>query len=334
MLALLVLPQALWAVTEQTLLQDGYVSGQMTVLRGRLIQPDVFSPEHADDSSSTNLRRSLARLKQKELKHAPVRLQLGALQVSGRSDNEGRFQLPLLTGELAPGWHAVEAVPPAAPPARLFVPDPANELVLLSDVDDTVLWSEVNHKQRLLQHSLMENSLQRRGFAGTAAFYHQLLQANARPATSTVIYLSASPQQLGPPIRAFLQREQFPEGLLLLKTIARRQGDPWLDQQRYKLRVLHGLLRDLAPQRFILVGDDGEHDPEIYLQLQQRFPERIAAVLIRNVHPDRQRAAYPGQCDLAAAIVQPPSCPALSPLLLRGTPAAASLTGGTMPAAR
>lgn len=308
-LLLMVLPAL--AAPAATLLQDSYVTEQGGVIRGRLLQPAPLAPERPDDSRSTNLRRSLARLKQKEIKHAPVQLQVAGQVLSGTSDEEGRFSLPLPALNVSAGWHPLQSEPPALPPARLFVPHPANRLVLVSDVDDTVVLSEVNHKRRLLQRSLMHNSLQREGFAGTAAFYRQLLQLNAVPELSTVIYLSASPQQLGPPLRAFLQRQQFPDGLLLLKTIARRDGDPWLDQQRYKLRILEGLLRDFASPQFILIGDDGEHDPEIYRSLQQRFPERIAAVLIRRVHPDPQRQAHADQCELAAAIAQPDSCPAL-----------------------
>lgn len=53
--------------------------------------------------------------------------------------------------------------------------------------------------------------------------------------------------------------------------------------------------------KFILVGDDGEHDPEIYRTLQRKHPQRVAAIFIGKVHLDPQRKAYAGQLDLATA---------------------------------
>ena len=301
-----------------TVLLDSWVSGGQATVRGRVIEALTLRPEQIDDGKRRNMQRTLQLLRQKELRTVPVTVKLAVDPAAAReiiSDDEGRFQLQVQTGPLLAGWHALETVPPASGPARVFIPEPRNRYVLLSDVDDTVLFSEVNFKNRLLQHSLMENSLQRSSFAGTAAFYHRLSQLNTVPTLSTWFYLSASPRQLRDPIRQFLQRQGFPDGLLLLKTFAWDGGDPWLDQQLYKTQVLDQLLRDFPSQQFVLLGDDGEHDPEIYRSLEQRHPGRIAAILIRHVHPDPARVRHNGQCDLGAAIEDLSSCATLHALL-------------------
>lgn len=321
LLAMILCPVAV-AAAPVTVLLDSWVaaeSGQATI-RGRVIEAMPLRPEQADDGKRTNMRRALQLLRQKELRNVPVSVRLMAPlaespALSTVTDEEGRFTALLPAGSLLPGWHTLETVPAASGPARVFMPDARNQYVLLSDVDDTVLFSEVNYKNRLLQHSLMENSLQRMSFAGTADFYQRLNQINALPALSTWFYLSASPRQLGDPIRRFLQRQQFPDGLLLLKTFAWDGGDPWLDQQRYKSQVLEQLLQDFPSQQFVLLGDDGEHDPEIYHSLEQRYPGRVAAVLIRHVNPDPARVRYEGHCELAAAIETLSSCASLHALL-------------------
>lgn len=297
-----------------TLMSDSYVGVNGLALRGRVIEQQTFSPEAADDSSRVNMQRTLGRLRQAERRAAPVRVQFGQADVTLKTDREGRFDLTVAPGPVSPGWYPLTTQPAAAADARVFVPHPDNRFVLVSDVDDTVLWSEVNDKRRLLQHSLMENSLQRRGFAGTAAFYRSLAALDRHPAQASWFYLSASPQQLGPPIRAFMQREGLPDGVLLLKMFAWRGGDPWLDQKRYKTAVLETLLRDFPGRQFILIGDDGEHDPEIYRDLASRYPERIALTLIRRVNPDTRRVRYDSQCDLDAAQRDSKTCPALQAL--------------------
>jgi phosphatidate phosphatase APP1 len=50
--------------------------------------------------------------------------------------------------------------------------------------------------------------------------------------------------------------------------------------------------------RFVLVGDDGERDPEIYDWVRRRHPQRVEAIWIRRVHPDPRRARFAGQRDL------------------------------------
>jgi phosphatidate phosphatase APP1 len=72
-------------------------------------------------------------------------------------------------------------------------------------------------------------------------------------------------------------------------------SDPLADQVTYKTGKLESILSALPHVRFTLIGDDGEHDPEIYADIAKRFPDRIAAVWIRKVNPDPKRARIAGQ---------------------------------------
>jgi phosphatidate phosphatase APP1 len=40
---------------------------------------------------------------------------------------------------------------------------------------------------------------------------------------------------------------------------------------------------------FILIGDSGQRDPEIYLEVVKKYPKRIRVIYIRNVNPDPAR---------------------------------------------
>ena len=85
--------------------------------------------------------------------------------------------------------------------------------------------------------------------------------------------------------------------LITKKVTNDAHSEPLLDQVRYKTAHIERLLAAFPAMRFLLIGDDGEHDPEIYRDIQKRFPTRITQVMIRRVHPDPVRPRYPEQAE-------------------------------------
>ena len=53
--------------------------------------------------------------------------------------------------------------------------------------------------------------------------------------------------------------------------------------REYKLGVIDTLMRRFTERQFVLVGDSGEKDPEVYKELASRFPNQVRAILIRDV---------------------------------------------------
>lgn len=219
---------------------------------------------------------------------------------SVRTDDDGYWELasnqPLT---LKPGWHAITTEPAASSPAGLLVVDPANRLGLISDLDDTILVSDVLKKKTLLKNSLAVPAAQRTPVAGMADLYRRLLKQNPAPESAAVFYVSASPKQLTDNLRSFLAHNGFPRGVLRLKEISEASNDSLLDQRDYKRRTLAAVFMAYPTVRFALFGDDGEQDPEIYAELQAKFPAQIEGVWIRRVDPNPARSRFPGQKDVA-----------------------------------
>jgi phosphatidate phosphatase APP1 len=181
----------------------------------------------------------------------------------------------------------------------LIVPND-NVAGLISDLDDTILVSEVNSTRRLLAKTMLGNPLQREAVPGTAELYRTLAGRNPDPAAAPTFYLSASPRQLHGSIQAFLDHNGFPRGVLITKRVTNdATSEPLRDQVAYKIAKIEEILRRLPDVRFTLIGDDGERDPEVYRQIRERHPARVAAIWIRRVHPDPKRTRYPDQGDLA-----------------------------------
>jgi phosphatidate phosphatase APP1 len=120
------------------------------------------------------------------------------------------------------------------------------------------------------------------------------------PAAAPLFYLSASPRQISASIQSFLDHQAFPRGVLITKRVTNdSSGEPIADQVAYKTARIEDILARLPNVRFVLIGDDGERDPEIYQQIRARHPQRVEAVWIRRVHPDPARAVFPDQGNLA-----------------------------------
>jgi phosphatidate phosphatase APP1 len=61
-------------------------------------------------------------------------------------------------------------------------------------------------------------------------------------------------------------------------------------QESYKARTIEALFERFPARCFVLVGDSGENDPEIYGQLARRHPKQVRRVFIRNVTAEDQQA--------------------------------------------
>ena len=182
---------------------------------------------------------------------------------------------------------------------------PAEGLSIISDIDDTIKRTQVRDRREMLL-----NTFARRFEAapGMAAYYRALSQA---PGTR-FHYLSASPMQLYPALADFVRDAGFPTGSMHL-----RESTTWRtlipgddDSRAHKLGVIGRLLAEFPQRRFVLVGDSGEADPEIYAQTFRSHPRRIDSIVIRDVTgegrtSERYRATFEGIDPVRWHIVMP-----------------------------
>jgi phosphatidate phosphatase APP1 len=168
---------------------------------------------------------------------------------------------------------------------------------LISDIDDTILVSEVLSTTSLLKNSLAVPPEQRQPVAGMAELYVKMLKANQTPEASAVFYVSSTPRQLTDNLRRFLKLSGFPRGVLQLKEIGSGSGDSMGEHEAYKLRRIETIFAQFPQMKFYLFGDDGERDPEIYNAVRVNHPDRIAGVWIRRINPNPKRPVYPEQHD-------------------------------------
>jgi phosphatidate phosphatase APP1 len=166
---------------------------------------------------------------------------------------------------------------------------------VISDIDDTVVQTGSDHLLRIAGNTLLGNARTRLPFNGASAFYRALYRGvlTAGGEGNPLFFVSGSPWNLYDLFLDFFNLHEIPGGpLIFLRDWGLAENDFFPSHTRqYKLgwcRLIMDLYRDLP---FILVGDSGQMDPEIYQELVDLYPGRIRAIYIRSVSRRRGRVA-------------------------------------------
>ncbi len=287
-------------------LYTGFGTAKGVVIEGRLSEDKPRDDAAANDSAWTNFWRTTSHFTTDERKHVPVKITAFGLSWPAVTDDEGYFRVDLgaTTHPIYAGWHTVspgEGV--LGEPGQVLVVPVDNRTGIISDVDDTILKTDVTDKDEMLKNTFLLNGRQRQVVPGTKELFENILSANSHPESAPMIYLTGSPEQLYISISDFLKANSYPPGVLLAKRIndkSIRGGN--LDQAAYKSRKIEEVLQRLPWVHFTLVGDDGENDPQIYAAIRDAFPERIDAIVIRHVKDGKGHGGFDDINDLNDAI--------------------------------
>ena len=171
---------------------------------------------------------------------------------------------------------------------------PRTGLSIISDIDDTIKHSHVRNRKELLTNTFLRNF---QPVPDAAALYQSWSERGAQ-----FHYVSSSPWQLHEPLTEFIASAGFPEGSLHLRFFSLRNSrllSPFVFRPENKARSITALLQQYPQRRFILIGDSGERDPEIYAAATRRFPNQIARIFIRDItnqgaHSKRFRKVFRG----------------------------------------
>jgi hypothetical protein len=214
--------------------------------------------------------------------------------------HDGEFEIELRAEPgrpFPPGAHRVAVRIPGAVAARsvVHVVPPDAPFLVVSDLDDTVAVTHVTSKRKLLASAFLEDAETQPAVGGMAGLYRCLAQASGAGA---VAFVSGSPVQFAPRAARFLEKNGFPSAALYLRNLGPRT------LHGYKEPVLHRLA-ERFPQPFVLVGDSGERDPEIYAAFRRERPARVLATYIRVAGAPGAASRYDGMLlftDPAAAL--------------------------------
>lgn len=251
------------------------------VVLGKSGQPNV--PSAADDSLVRRGFRAFFSVPQPGVE---VTVTLGQATVGGRTDRGGYFDVEVTGHGLLHGWHeaTVESEGIAAQAAVQIIGGHVR-FGLVSDIDDTALITALPRPLIAAWNTFVVRESVRREVPGMAAFYRSVL---ARHEGAPVFYLSTGAWNTQPVLTRFLRRHGFPRGTLLLTDWGPTETSWFRSGQVHKRRWLRRLAAEFPHIEWLLVGDDGQHDPSLYEQFALSYPEHVAGVAIRQLTAAQQ----------------------------------------------
>ncbi len=169
--------------------------------------------------------------------------------------------------------------------APVLVIDPDADLGIVSDIDDTVMVTSLPRALLAAWNTFVLNEHARRPVPGMAVLYERLVTAHPG---APVIYLSTGAWNVAPTLTRFLSRHLYPRGPLLLTDWGPTKDGWFRSGQAHKRQTLRRLAEDFPRVRWLLIGDDGQHDPDLYSEFARTHPDNVAAVAIRHLLPTEQ----------------------------------------------
>ncbi|WBU38957.1 App1 family protein [Homoserinibacter sp. YIM 151385] len=242
----------------------------------------LLPPDRPADGRFTNIRgfRSFLSIPVSDVE---VQVRHGDAVRTVRSDRggvvDGRVEL-----RMPAGWNEVEldiaddAVAPVT--ARIDIVPASVHTGLVSDIDDTVMVTALPRPFLAAWNSFVLNEHARRPVAGMAVLYDRVLRQSPG---SAVVYLSTGAWNVAPALTRFLRRNLYPAGALLLTDWGPTHDRWFRSGPEHKRTALRRLAAEFPGIRWMLVGDDGQHDEELYADFLREHPESVAAVAIRQL---------------------------------------------------
>jgi phosphatidate phosphatase APP1 len=256
------------------------------VVRGRVLDNKLGTEAVAGEGVRAAARRTLRHFVTNELPGVPLRVTVAGTSVDAVTDAEGYFLVRLATPHdaLTSPWTTgtielrgdYRGVTSARAEVEVLVPAAGARFGVISDIDDTILETGVQRALRMVVQTVTGSALTRTAFPGAPELYRDLA-AGANP----VFYVSSSPWNLHAFLLAFLRHRGFPLGPVLLRDLLGTRAGR--EQKHQRIEEILDLHPDLS---FVLLGDSGEKDPEIYADIVRAHPDRVLAVYIREVRLD------------------------------------------------
>jgi len=169
-------------------------------------------------------------------------------------------------------------------------------LSVISDIDDTVKVTNVANRRELLANTFVREF---RAVPGIVDIYRRWQE---EPQTA-FHYVSASPWQLARCLGGFLDAAGLPAGSMHLKLFRLKDSTPLgrlPSRKRSKRRTIEQIMDEFPSRRFLLVGDSGERDPEVYAAVARRRPEQVSGILVRQVEGKAPREKIRSRLDRLA----------------------------------
>jgi phosphatidate phosphatase APP1 len=286
----------------QVLPYRGFGNSKEIYLKGRVLSereaPDLEAGPGSKPTKEriwTNIMATYRRFHSIEVPRAVVRVSHGGESRDVVTNEDGYFELHL-TNSISTAvdpWREikVELLSPKTVESenvsiagQALIPSNKAQYGIISDVDDTIIVSHATNLLKVAYTTFARNARGRVAFPGVAALYRALQAGTNESGFNPIFYVSSSPWNLYDLLLEFMQLNDIPVGPILLQDYGLDENQIISASHRdHKLAQIRKILETYPDLPFILIGDSGQHDPEIYRKVLEEVPARIKAIYIRDV---------------------------------------------------
>lgn len=266
----------------------GYSTPNGVVLRGRLHDEVPTAIPREGQGRAKNVGQMLALFATDEL--PGVRVVLSEADVGAVSDEEGYFTIELPRPATDGGWTEVMAEVEGKPDSQVGLPvlvtRPEANLGIISDIDDTMMDTGAYSLARNLWTTFTGNTLTRHVFPDAVELIGRLHDGR-----NPVFFVSSSPWNLHGFLAEVFRRAGMVRGPIFLRDLG--LGETQLvtnSHGEHKGESIDTILAANPTLPFVLIGDTGQHDAEVYLAAAKRHPDRIRRIILRAPGPGADEA--------------------------------------------
>jgi phosphatidate phosphatase APP1 len=272
-----------------------YGTARKVYIKGRVLEDKKIASAGDKDSVFDNILNMYKRFESDEVPGAKLKVVLGDQIHEVVSDLEGYFILdlhlvqPVINEQL---WYTIPLELTSSPVpgtekigtnAEVMIPPPEAEFGIISDIDDTIVKTNATSLLAMSRMTFFNNAKTRLPFAGVAEFYKSLQLGKTGKRNNPFFYVSSSPWNLYDLLIEFLDINSIPAGPLLLRDFGFDHKKENSDHMGHKFKEITQILETYPQLNFVLIGDSGQEDPNIYSEVVKQFPGRILAIYIRDV---------------------------------------------------
>ena len=213
--------------------------------------------------------------------YATLQIHADGQQVEVTADRGGVVDATIALS-LSPGWHDVwlSVEETVATRSRVFVVGDDQRMGIVCDIDDTVMVTALPRPFLAAWNSFVRDENARRPVPGMAVLLERIVREFPG---APVVYLSTGAWNVQPTLIRFFKRHLFPMGALLLTDWGPTYDRFFRSGREHKVESLERLAADFPGVHWILIGDDGQHDEEIYQDFAEAHPDNVRAVAIREL---------------------------------------------------
>lgn len=276
---------------ESTIGYVGYGGSTFVRVLGRL----VLRPGAADRQNPL-LQQMLQRRGWRNFFTAPVPFGTATVTVAGEKhrvtvDRSGYFDVRLPNPGLEPGWHDIlidsEEAEPVATAVQIVADD--QKIGIVSDIDDTIISTSLPRPLIAAWNTFVLQETARQAVAGMSEMYRSIL---ARVPNAPVVYVSTGAWNTAPTLARFMSHHRYPRGTMLLTDWGPTNTGWFRSGQQHKRHCLDQLAADFPHITWLLIGDDGQHDPSLYSEFAKEHPDKVDLIAIRQLTPGEQILAH------------------------------------------